>query len=258
MKNYLALMEKVLSQGDFRVDRTKIGTFALFGETLSFDLTKGFPAVTTKKLFFDSVKAELAGFLEATTRVERMQELGTSIWNANAKNGELGKIYGYQWRKWNGYLDQLQTTVDQIIVNPTSRRHIVTAWNPSELDEMCLPPCHTHFQFFVRKNFLDCIFYMRSVDIFLGMPFDIASYALLTHIVAQDTGLTPGKLTGMFADCHLYANHLEQAKIQLTRPPYPAPILHLDKNASINNFSPKMAFLLGYISYDKIIAPMAV
>lgn len=258
MRNYLDLMERVVATGDRRMDRTGVGTYALFGEKLSFDLALGFPAVTSKKLYFGSVKAELAGFLEGTTSAARMRELGTMIWNANANGDNLGKIYGYQWRNWEGYLDQLQHVVNAIKRDPTSRRLLVTAWNPSELKEMCLPPCHTHFQFFVRKGHLDCIFYMRSVDTFLGMPFDIVSYALLTHIIAQETELSPGILTGFFADCHVYLNHVDQVNLQLGRPVFKLPKLILHKDATINNFKPEMANLEDYFSHGPILAPMAV
>ena len=219
--------------------------------------------------------AELAGFLECTESAVRMRELGTKIWDANANADywqkkeacegpdDLGRIYGVQWRKWideNGYeIDQLRNIVDRLKTNPTDRRLIVTAWNPGELDQMCLPPCHIMFQFFVRQNlYLDCDFTIRSVDLFLGGPFDIASYALLTHIVAQEVGFKPGVLTMTSKDSHIYKNHVKQVVQQLRRKPYNLPKLILDPNATIDNFHPSMARLEGYKHHPAIQADMAL
>jgi len=270
MKNYQYLIQNILHQGDLRMDRTGVGTTALFGTMLQFPLQVGFPILTTKKVPFKVVAAELAGFLEGTENSLRMKELGAKIWDANAiawyessksrshHIHDLGRIYGVQWRNWDHKIDQLREVVDRIKSNPSDRRLIVTAWNPSELDEMCLPPCHTHFQFFVRKGSLDCIFYMRSVDIFLGMPFDIASYALLVHIICNEVNLKPGILTGMFADTHIYNNHLDQCTTLLDRTPKKLPQLVLDYKATIDNFHPDMCSLEDYSPHPAIPAAMAV
>lgn len=271
MKNYQALITKILDYGDERMDRTGVGTKALFGTQLKFYLQDGFPATTIKQLMFKTVAAELAGFLEATESAQRMEELGAKIWHANARAWyksdntnsrnihDLGRIYGVQWRKWNNTIDQLGDVVRRITDNPSDRRLIVTAWNPSEQDKMCLPPCHTHFQFFVRQGiYLDCLFYMRSVDVFLGLPFDIASYALLTHIVANQTGLVPGILTASMGDTHIYNNHVDQCELIVSRTPHVPPVLELDRNATIDNFYPNMAKLVGYKHEGRVEAPMAV
>jgi len=252
------------------MDRTGVGTRAIFGNMLKFDLSRGFPILTTKKVPFKVVAAELAGFLEGTDNGLRMKELGASIWDANAVAWyespksqsqhihDLGRIYGVQWRDWDHRIDQLREVVDRIITDPSDRRLIVTAWNPGELDLMCLPPCHTHFQFFVEGDKLDLIFYMRSVDTFLGMPFDISSYALLLHIVANETNLKPNILTGCFADTHIYNNHLEQCATLIGRDPYPLPELKLSEEATIDNFHPDMCSLINYQHHDAIKAEMAV
>lgn len=279
MKQYLDLVERVLYYGRSAKDRTGVGTIRLFGEVLRFDLQSGFPAVTCKELKFKSVAAELAGFLKGHQYAFQMEEEGTKIWNANAEafyqSGKspssdpayLGPIYGAQWRNWQPNLndedppiDQLRLVVDEIKSNPTSRRLLVTAWNPGELHLMCLPPCHTQFQFFVDTycGELSCKFDMRSVDVFLGMPFDIASYALLTHIVANETGLRVGELIGTFGDTHIYKNHLEQVRLMLMREPLPLPQLSLDESATIDNFNASMATLQDYEHHPAIPAPMAV
>lgn len=270
MKSYNALLQKILKHGDERMDRTGVGTKALFGEKLVFDTTVGFPAVTTKKLFFKSVAAELAGFLEGTESAARMRELGTKIWDANA-NADwwqlkvadpdyMGKVYGSQWRNFGGSgIDQLRDVVDRIKSDPTDRRLVVTAWNPADLDDMCLPPCHIFFQFFVREeHYLDIQWYIRSVDSFLGMPFDIASYALLQHIVAQEAGLFPGYNTMISGDTHIYNNHVDQVVEQIGRKPFPLPELALHPEATIDNFEPGMVELIGYQSHESIKAEMAV
>lgn len=270
MLNYQILLQDILRKGDYREDRTKVGTLALFGQRLEFDLQKGFPAVTTKKLYFNSVAAELAGFLEGTTSAERMRELGTGIWDANAnapswqKNpsckgqDDMGRVYGAIWRDFNG-VDQLQEVIWRLQENPSDRRILVSAWDPSLLPHQCLPPCHIFFQFFVRKGkYLDCQWYIRSVDMFLGMPFDLASYALLTHIIAQQVNLLPGMMTCIAGDTHIYKNHLPQVKELLSRVPYKLPTLNLYDGATIDNFSPDMVYLENYESHSPISAAMAV
>lgn len=258
MRQYQALLQGVLTNGEVRKDRTGVGTIAVFGATISFDLREGFPAVTTKQLMFNSVKAELAGFLEGTTSLARMQELGTHIWDANAaaNNGHLGRIYGAVWRNLNG-VDQLAQVVKSIVENPTSRRHRVTAWEvPSDA---CLPACHTDFQLYVsNKEELDCIVDMRSVDLFLGLPFDIASYALLMHIICKQVRYEPRYLTFHLKDTHIYLNHLDQVKELLSRHPKDLPYLQLSHHVTIDNFAPEMAGLLGYQYWPAIKADMAV
>ena len=262
MNNYLTLMRRVLNEGYRRSDRTGTGTLALFGEHLRFDMNNGFPLVTTRKIYWNNITAELAGFLEGSTSVKRFQELGTNIWNANVADwgGEdyMGKIYGYQWRNWGDQIDQLRQVVNEIARNPHSRRHLVTAWNPSELDQMCLPPCHTHFQFFVADGELSLIFYMRSVDIFLGLPHDIATYALLLHIVAKQLRLIPRTLKCCLADTHIYLNHIDQCVEQLSRHTLPLPTLWLADGVTIDNFKPEDAKLIGYNHDKPIKAPMSV
>jgi len=271
MRKYLDLLGFVLKNGYKSSNRTGVDTLAIFGTAVDFDLGIGFPVPTTKKFFFKSMAAELAGFLEGTTDAARMRELGTKIWDANANadywqnnpncSGEddMGRIYGAQWRRWEGELDQLGGVVERIIKDPTDRRLIVTAWNPNELDMMCLPPCHMFYQFNVRPSgHLDCAFYMRSLDLFLGAPFDIASYALLTHIVAQQTDLIPGNVTMFIGNCHIYENHIPQVKEQLSRLPTVLPDLDLDDSATIDNFHPDMAKLINYDPQPAIKAEMAV
>lgn len=278
MRNYLQLLHDVTTKGDKRIDRTGIGTVALFGKHLRFDLTKGFPAVTTKKLYFESVKAELAWMLSGNRYIDSLHDLTCHIWDKNVANpkwqanpmcfGETdaGRVYGVQWRSWKwhdsagygGIIDQLQYAVSTIIQNPGDRRIIVSAWNPGELDEMCLPPCHLYYQFFVRKEkYLDCAIVMRSVDTFLGMPFDIASYALLTHIVAKQTGKLPGELYMTFMDTHVYLNHKDQVRTQLGRDPYQHPQLKWNVEfPTIDNFHPNMCELVNYKYHPAIKAEM--
>jgi thymidylate synthase len=269
MDNYLNFMRYVYENGSAKVVRNGYKTRAIFGGGLSFDLANGFPAVTTKQLYFKSVAAELAGFLEGTTSVSRMRELGTKIWDANTaadhwQNNpkcqgpdDMGRIYGVQWRNFGG-VDQLRNVVDQLIKDPSDRRMIVSAWNPPELDSMCLPPCHIFYQFNVIDDRLNCLFYMRSLDIFLGAPFDIASYALLTHIVAQQVDLVPGVVSMMVGDAHIYEDHFAQVEEQLSRPMYDLPKLYLSEEASIDNFHPDMAQLVDYKYHPAIKAEMAV
>jgi len=272
MIEYLDLLKYVMMNGEQREDRTGTGTLACFGQTLKFNLTTGFPAVTTKKLMFKSVAAELAGFLEGTESAVRMRELGTNIWNANANAkhwqeksecrgpDDMGPVYGSQWLNFGGSnVNQLREVVYRLISNPTDRRLVVSAWNPADLHKMCLPPCHIFFQFFVRQDsYLDIQWYTRSVDLFLGMPFDIASYALLTHIVAQQVDLIPGMMTVVTGDTHIYLNHLEQVIEILDREPKQLPLLDLWYNATIDNFHPDMAKLNNYNPHPAIHAEMSV
>jgi len=233
MRQYLDLMERVLSEGTEKLDRTGVGTRSIFGHQMRFDLTAGFPLVTTKKLHVKSIVYELLWFLRGDTNVKYLDDHGVRIWDEWAdENGDLGPVYGRQWRSWptpgGGHIDQMANVVDEIRRNPASRRLIVTAWNPAENDLMALSPCHCLFQFNVADGKLSCQLYQRSGDVFLGVPFNIASYALLTLMVAQVTGLKPGAFIHSFGDAHLYLNHLEQARLQLTRSPRPLPNMRLN------------------------------
>ena len=226
MRAYLDLVQEILDQGVPKGDRTGTGTRSLFGRQIRFDLSAGFPLVTTKKVHLKSVIAELLWFISGDTQVKTLQDQGVRIWNEWApENGELGPVYGHQWRSWpardGGTIDQLADVVEQIKTNPDSRRLIVSAWNVADLPDMALPPCHLLFQFYVAQGKLSCQLYQRSADVFLGVPFNIASYALLTHMVARATGLEVGDFVHTFGDVHLYDNHLEQAKTQLAREPKP-------------------------------------
>jgi len=226
-------MERVLAQGVEKRDRTGTGTLSVFGHQMRFDLADGFPMVTTKKLFLKAIVYELLWFLRGDTNVRWLQEHGVSIWDEWADaTGELGPVYGRQWRSWpdgrGGSIDQIADVVREIRRNPDSRRLIVTAWNPADIPSMALPPCHCLFQFYVAEGRLSCQLYQRSADIFLGVPFNIASYALLTLMMAQVTGLEPGEFVHTFGDAHLYLNHLDQAREQLSRRPYPLPAMHLN------------------------------
>ncbi|MFM9270531.1 thymidylate synthase [Halomonas elongata] len=230
---YLDLMRAVLEHGVERDDRTGVGTRSLFGHQMRFDLSRGFPLITTKKLHLRSIIHELLWFLSGDTNIAYLKENGVRIWDEWAdENGDLGPVYGYQWRSWpdprGGYVDQIAGLLEQLRRNPQSRRLIVSAWNPALVDEMALPPCHCLFQFYVAEGRLSCQLYQRSADIFLGVPFNIASYALLTRMIAQVAGLEAGDFVHTFGDAHLYLNHLEQAELQLTRTPRPAPRLTLD------------------------------
>ena len=222
MKQYLDLMQKVLNEGQKKSDRTGTGTLSIFGHQMEFDLSNGFPLVTTKKVHLKSIVHELIWFLQGSTNISYLKENGVSIWDEWAdEKGDLGPVYGAQWRSWpdgnNGTIDQIQNLIQGIKTNPDSRRHIVSAWNPALVDEMALPPCHSLFQFYVVNEELSCQLYQRSADIFLGVPFNIASYALLTHMVAHVCNLKAGKFVHTFGDAHLYLNHLDQAKLQLSR-----------------------------------------
>ena len=264
MRQYLDLMERVLAEGVEKRDRTGIGTRSIFGHQMRFDLAQGFPLVTTKKLHVKSIIYELLWFLRGDTNVKYLNDHGVSIWNDWAdENGDLGPVYGRQWRAWptpdGGSIDQIANVVAEIRRNPNSRRLIVSAWNPAEIEGMALPPCHCLFQFQVADGALSCQLYQRSADVFLGVPFNIASYALLTVAVAQVTGLKPGTFIHSFGDAHLYLNHLEQARLQLTRQPRPLPKLRLDPAATdlfalrYEDFS-----LEGYDPYPHIKAAVAV
>lgn len=238
MKQYLDLMRHVLENGTRKDDRTGTGTLSVFGYQMRFDLAAGFPLVTTKKLHLKSIIHELLWFLRGDTNVRSLRENGVSIWNEWAdEEGELGPIYGHQWRSWPApdgrKIDQINEVLEQIKKTPDSRRIIVSAWNVGELDKMALPPCHAFFQFYVAQGRLSCQLYQRSADIFLGVPFNIASYALLTQMMAQATGLEPGEFIHTLGDAHLYSNHLEQAQLQLEREPYPLPRMEL--NPAVNS-----------------------
>ena len=233
MKQYLDLMRHVRENGTFKGDRTGTGTYSVFGHQMRFDLADGFPLVTTKKCHLKSIIHELLWFLQGDTNIKYLQDNGVRIWDEWAdENGELGPVYGYQWRNWpapNGEsVDQISKLVEMIKKNPDSRRLMVSAWNPALVDQMALPPCHALFQFYVADGKLSCQLYQRSADIFLGVPFNIASYALLTLMVAQVCDLQPGEFIWSGGDCHLYANHLEQADLQLTREPLPLPTMQLN------------------------------
>src|SRR6188768_3270396 len=230
MKQYLDLMSEILEKGAKKTDRTGTGTLSLFGRQLRFDLSEGFPLITTKKVHLRSIIYELLWFLNGDTNIKYLNDNKVSIWDEWAdENGELGPVYGSQWRSWpapNGqHIDQIAQVINQIKAKPDSRRHIVTAWNPAEVDKMALPPCHALFQFYVAEGKLSCQLYQRSCDTFLGVPFNIASYALLTYMFAQQCDLEPGDFVWTGGDVHLYTNHLEQTKLQLTREPYPLPQL---------------------------------
>lgn len=263
MRQYLELLDHVLTHGVEKGDRTGTGTLSVFGHQARYDLTAGFPAVTTKKLHLRSVVGELIWFLSGSTNVKWLQENNISIWDEWADaDGELGPVYGHQWRSWPApdgrHIDQIAAVIESIKHNPDSRRHIVNAWNVAEVDTMALPPCHTMFQFYVADGKLSCQLYQRSADIFLGVPFNIASYALLTHMVAQQTGLEVGDFVHTLGDAHLYLNHLDQAKLQLTREPRPLPTLRLAKRDSIDSYEIADVVLDGYDPHPGIKAPIAV
>ncbi len=264
MKQYHDLLRLVLEQGRPKSDRTGTGTLSLFGAQTRFSLRESFPLLTTKKVHFKSVVYELLWFLRGETNVRWLQERGVSIWNEWADaEGNLGRVYGAQWRDWRtpegGSIDQIARVITQIRKKPDSRRHIVTAWNPAEVDAMALPPCHTMFQFFVLDGELSCQLYQRSADLFLGVPFNIASYALLTCTVAQVCGLKPGDFVHTFGDLHLYENHLEQAKLQLSREFRPLPQLTLNPNVQeLDDFVYEDFTVTGYDPHPGIKAPIAV
>lgn len=299
MKQYHDLLEDILNNGEVKDDRTGVGTISVFGRQLRFDLSQGFPAITTKKLAWKSVKSELLWFIEGSNDERRLAEIlhgsrdtaNSTIWTGNAQatywlpkaqhEGDLGRVYGVQWRRWNRYheqqdfgpafhggrrlavdkreIDQLVNLIEGIKTDPNGRRHIMTAWNVAELDQMALPPCHVMCQFYVSKGKLSCHMYQRSVDVFLGLPFNIASYALLTHMIAQVCDLDVGELIISTGDTHIYTNHVEQVKEQLSREEYPLPTLKLNTGIKdIDKFSMDDIVLTDYQSHGTIKAEMAV
>lgn len=264
MKQYLNLMEEILEKGAKKSDRTGTGTYSLFGRQLRFDLSEGFPLVTTKKLHLRSIIYELLWFLRGDTNIQYLKENGVSIWDEWAdENGELGPVYGHQWRSWptpdGKSIDQISEVIVQIKTKPDSRRHIVTAWNPGEVSKMALPPCHALFQFYVADGRLSCQLYQRSADYFLGVPFNIASYALLTFMFAQQCDLLPGEFVWTGGDVHLYTNHVEQAKQQLERKPFALPQLNLKRKPdSIFEYRYEDFEILNYQAHPSIKAPIAV
>ncbi|MEQ9446064.1 MAG: thymidylate synthase [Rhodospirillaceae bacterium] len=264
MQQYLDLMRHVLEHGEKKEDRTGTGTRSVFGYQMRFDLSQGFPAVTTKKLHLRSIIYELLWFLRGDTNIGYLKDHKVSIWDEWAdEKGDLGPVYGYQWRSWpnpkGGTIDQIDKLLTSLKNNPDSRRHMVTAWNPADVDSMALPPCHCLFQFYVANGRLSCQLYQRSADIFLGVPFNIASYALLTLMVAQVTGYEPGDFVHTFGDALLYLNHMEQAKTQLGRTPRPLPVMRLNQNVTdLFAFDFKDFELVGYDPHPHISAPVAV
>ena len=256
-------MQRVLDDGVAKGDRTGTGTRSVFGHQMRFDLSAGFPLVTTKKVHLRSVIAELLWFLRGDTNVGWLHEHGVTIWDEWAdEHGDLGPIYGYQWRSWpapgGAHLDQLTQVIEQIRTDPDSRRHLVSAWNVADLDAMALAPCHTLFQFYVADGRLSLQLYQRSGDVFLGVPFNIASYALLTHMVAAQTGLDVGEFVWTGGDVHIYDNHVDQVTEQLTRDPFPYPTLRLAPRESISDYEYEDVEVLGYVSHPAIKAPIAV
>jgi len=264
MKQYLDLLDHVLHNGTDRGDRTGTGTRSVFGYQMRYDIADGFPVLTTKKLHLKSIIHELLWFLAGDTNIAYLKQHGVSIWDEWAdEKGELGPVYGYQWRSWpdgkGGEIDQIANVVRQIRTNPSSRRLIVSAWNPAQVDQMALPPCHCLFQFYVADGRLSCQLYQRSADIFLGVPFNIASYALLTMMIAQVTGLEPGEFVHTLGDAHLYHNHFEQAREQLKRTPKPLPKMHINPDVrDIFSFRFEDFELVGYEADPTIRAPIAV
>ena len=269
MRQYHDLLARILSEGARKSDRTGTGTLSVFGHQMRFDLVEGFPAMTTKRLHLRSIFGELLWFLRGDTNVAWLHERKITIWDEWADDsGDLGPVYGHQWRSWptpdGRHIDQIAKVIDGLRDNPDSRRHIVSAWNVADVDAMALPPCHALFQFYVRPAgdggtaYLDCQLYQRSADVFLGVPFNIASYALLTHMVAQVVGLRPGHFVHTLGDAHLYLNHLDQARLQLTRAPRALPTLRLTPGLSIDEFDLADIALDGYDPHPGIPAPIAV
>jgi len=263
MQQYLDTLEFVLANGIKKEDRTGTGTISVFGLQTRYDLQKGFPLVTTKKLHLKSIIHELLWFITGDTNTKYLTDNAVRIWNEWAdKNGDLGKIYGHQWRSWtakNRNIDQLSNIIENLKNNPNSRRHIISAWNVGDLDQMALPPCHILFQFYVAENKLSCQLYQRSADLFLGVPFNIASYALLTKMIAQVVGLKAGDFVHTLGDAHIYTNHLEQVKLQLSRKPYDLPKMNINPNVtSIFDFKFEDFELINYNSHPHIKGKVAV
>jgi thymidylate synthase len=263
MKQYLQLMQHVLDTGVRKEDRTGTGTLSVFGYQMRFDLSEGFPLVTTKKLHLKSIIHELLWFLKGDTNIKYLKDNGVRIWDEWADaEGNLGPVYGAQWRSWSstrGSIDQISQLIEQIKKNPDSRRHLVSAWNVGEIDQMALPPCHILFQFYVANGKLSCQLYQRSADIFLGVPFNIASYALFTMMIAQVCDLQPGDFVHTFGDAHLYVNHLEQAKLQLSREPRHLPVMRINPEVkNIFDFTFEDFSLQEYDPHPHIKAPVAI
>ncbi len=264
MRAYLGLLQHILDHGTRKDDRTKTGTLSVFGYQMRFELARGFPLLTTKKLHLRSIIHELLWFLSGDTNIRYLRDNKVSIWDEWAdESGDLGPVYGHQWRSWPApdgrKIDQISQVIEQIRRNPDSRRHIVSAWNVADVDRMALPPCHALFQFWVADGRLSCQLYQRSADVFLGVPFNIASYALLTRMVAQVTGLEPGDFVHTFGDAHLYVNHLDQARLQLTREPRPLPRMRLNPEVrSIFEFKYEDFELADYDPHPRIRAPISV
>ena len=264
MQAYHDLLKRVLAEGVVKTDRTGTGTRSVFGHQMRFDLSKGFPLVTTKKLHLRSIIHELLWFIAGETNIDYLRKNAVTIWDEWAdEGGELGPVYGKQWRSWatpdGGTVDQIQWVINEIKRNPDSRRLVVSAWNPADLEKMALPPCHCLFQFYVAEGRLSCQLYQRSADIFLGVPFNIASYALLTHMMAQVTGLKVGDFVHTFGDAHIYSNHLEQTELLLSREPRPLPVLNLNsKVQSLFDFTYDDIVIEGYDPHPAIKAAVAV
>jgi thymidylate synthase len=263
MQQYLDLMSRILDEGHEKTDRTGTGTLSVFGHQMRFDLAEGFPVLTTKRLHLRSIIGELLWFLRGDTNVRWLQERGITIWDEWADSeGDLGPVYGYQWRSWPApdgrHVDQVAKVVESIRSNPDSRRHVVSAWNVADVDSMALPPCHALFQFYVADGRLSCQLYQRSADVFLGVPFNIASYALLTMMVAQVCDLEPGDFVHTLGDAHLYLNHLDQARLQLTREPRALPRMRIATGKQLDEFDLADFELVGYDPHPSIKAPIAV
>lgn len=261
MKQYLETLQDVLNNGVKKEDRTGTGTISVFGRQMRFDLSKGFPLLTTKKVHFKSIVHELLWFIKGETNIKYLKDNGVRIWDEWAdENGDLGPIYGSQWRNWNGEnIDQLQTLINTLKNNPNDRRMIVTAWNPSKIKDMKLPPCHMTFQFYVANNKLSCMLYQRSCDMFLGVPFNIASYALLTHMIAHICGFEVGEFVHTLADTHIYLDHLEQVKEQLSRTPKSLPTINIKRKIdSIDDFKYEDFELINYDPHPLIRAKVSV
>ena len=261
MRQYLDLLNDIMENGVDKMDRTGVGTRSVFGRQMRFDLSQGFPLVTTKKVHLKSIIHELLWFIKGDTNIKYLQDNGVRIWNEWAdENGDLGPVYGAQWRNWNSEgIDQLQDVINRIKNTPNDRRMIVSAWNPSQIGQMKLPPCHMMFQFYVANGKLSCMLYQRSCDMFLGVPFNIASYALLTMMIAQVCDLKPGEFIHTLGDTHIYHNHFDQVRLQLSRTPLKLPIMKINPNVKdINDFKFEDFELVGYECYDAIKAKVAV